>query len=219
MKKALLLTALGLLSVLLLIGCSNQATYTGNGATLEKAFAYRDFSTIEISGTVEYHIAHEDNYSVVASLPENLSNNLKISQSSQKLTIALKKGEYVNAKYRVNITMPVLDQLMVSGTTVGNVAGFNSSSEFALKMDGTNVCSLIGSARHATLQILGAGLANAADFQTQTADVSLSGCSSATVNNQGILNARIKDISTLNYIGDPTLADIRVQDSSSIKRQ
>ncbi len=219
MKNVMLLAALASLGALLLIGCSDQNTYTGNGATLNKTFAYREFSSVEISGTVEYRVTQANNYGIEASLPENLTDNLRVSQSGQKLVVTLKQGEYVNAKYRISIAMPVLDRLEVSGTTTGAVTGFNSTGEFSLKMEGTNICSLNGSARHATVEILGTSLVDAAKFQTQTADVNMSGCSTATVNNLGTLNAHIKDLSTLNYIGNPTLADIRVENSAAIKRQ
>ncbi len=217
MKNAVILLALASLSALLLIGCSCQTTYTGSGATLEKTLTYRDFTSIEISRIFVYHIAQADHYSVVASLPENLTDNLRISQSGQKLAVTLKDGAYVDAEFEVTITMPALDRLVVSGTTVGDVTGFNSG-EFALKMVGTNICRLNGSARHATIQILGVSQLDASGFQTQTADVNMSGSTIATVNAVGILNAHIKGLSTLKYIGNPTMGDIRVGNLATIRQ-
>ncbi len=215
----ILLTALVLLTTLALTGCSNQTTYTGNDVDLEKTFTYKDFTSVEISRTIEYHITQGNDYDVVASFPQNLSANLKISQTGQILKVTLKNGAYADAKFVIRITMPILTRLELSGTTVGEVTGFNSSNDFTLKMDGTNTCSLNGSVRHADMQIFGTNLVYAADFRTQTSDINMTGSSMATVNVIDTLNVNIKDLCTLKYIGNPKLGDIHIENSATIKQQ
>ncbi len=73
-----------------------------------------------------------------------------------------------------------------------------------------------GAANDLIIRGSGASRANLSNFRVQNADVDLSGASRATINVDGRLDAALSGVSTLSYIGEPTLRYIDMTSLSEI---
>jgi hypothetical protein len=220
MKKILVaLVALVCLSAILLSGCANVVLAFGDGVVLDKPYDNHDFAKVEITNAYYYEISEAGYYSLVGTTSQNLVEYIDIHQSGNTLYVGLKDGSYGNSHFKVTITMPGLDKLVVSGACHGKVTGFKTNGNFDLTVSGASQCEIEGSAVSANIEVTGASHVDAADFQIQDANVMVSGASSATVNATGTLNVDVTGVSSLNYLGNPILGKVKVEGISSIYRK
>ena len=94
---------------------------------------------------------------------------------------------YQTSSLKVEITMPDINQLDLSGGSTGTVAGFNSSHGFAVAASGGSWASISGAASSLTIDASGGSHLDLSAFHVTSAQVNLSGGSWASVNLDGRL--------------------------------
>jgi len=96
----------------------------------------------------------------------------------------------------------------------------NSSGDAQFTVLGASSLKLDGEANNLVVdECSGASSMDLSNFPVTNARVDLSGASRGTVNLDGRLDANIRGASRLEYIGEPTMGDINVYDSSSINKK
>jgi hypothetical protein len=212
--------------------------WPGNLETEEKLF--RDFTAIEAGWAFEISVSKSSSYSVIISADEKIIDNVKINQSENTLLIGFEEGINPGALFRkVEITMPQLDRLILSGATSGNVDGFHNSNTFILglsgasnlkltniyledieiEVSGASILSAKGTANDLSSLVSGASKIDLSNFPVNNADMKVIGASRATINLEGILDANVSGASTLEYIGNPELRDINLSGGSLLKEK
>ena len=190
-----------------------------------------DFNNIEISNTYNFEIAQSSSFSVSLTADEGLFKNLKAVNDAGTLKVTHSK--HVGWKFRlkrpsVKITLPVLNDLRLTGAVAGTVSGFSSREDFKLKISGASqintdlnagntefhvrgACGLTvkGSAESAVIDVNGACELDMKDFAVQNAAIKLNGTSKCTIKVDGRLDVRLAGISYLYWIGDPVMGEIR----------
>ncbi len=110
--------------------------------TEEKDFA--DFTHVDVEGAFEVEITQADSFSIIISADESLFDYIELSKVGGTLKIYLKPRHIftdftLGAKtLRVEITMPALHGLELSGATKGTITGFKSSEDFSLVVSGAS---------------------------------------------------------------------------------
>lgn len=139
--------------------------------------------------------------------------------------------------FKAKITMPILYGLRLYKGTNGVITGFRSSNDFNLDLSdesslkgyieagdvkfnisGSKV-TLEGSANNITLSANGISNLNLADFPLNNANVTLRAMTEATLNVNGRLDCDLKDLSTLYFVGNPTMGKIKTSSGSKVKRK
>jgi len=103
--------------------------------------------------------------------------------------------------------------LSASSRVSGEITADNS----ILDISSSSSVELEGSANDLVIDAAGSSYIQLRNFPVKDADVTLRGSCHATVNLYGILDADVSGSSHLKYIGEPTVGDIYVSDSSTLE--
>jgi len=209
----------------------------GNLKTEEMEFT--GFTAVEVGDGFEVSVIQSSSYSVIITADEKIIDNVEVTQTENTLKIGLEPGSYIgNLVRKAEITMPELDTLSLSGATRGTAEGFSSSNQFVLALSGASSLHLTeinvgdvkidvsgasavtasGTAKDLVAIVSGASDVDLGDFPVNDADLNLSGASRAMVNLDGRLDAEVSGVSTLEYLGEPTLGDINSSGGSTVRR-
>ena len=186
-----------------------------------------DFNNVEISNTYDFEIVQSGSFSISLTADEGLFKNLKVANEAGTLKVTHSK--HIGWKFRlkrpaVKITMPVLNDLRLTGAVTGKVSGFSSAEDFRLKMTGASriatdiragntefyirgACGVeaTGSAESSIIDVNGACQLDMKDFTVHNAAIKLNGTSHCTIRVDGRIDVRLAGVSFLNWIGDPAM--------------
>lgn len=195
---------------------------SGNLVTEEESFS--DFTIVKAGSAFEVTITQSSSYSVSITSDDNVIDFVRVSMVGETLDVDITPGTSITSgplnplTLRIEITMPELGELELSGAADGVVTGFTSSEVFILELSGASRVVIDGAANDLIFRGSGASDANLSNFRVQNADVDLSGASEATINVDGRLDADVSGVSTLLYIGEPTLGNIDISSLATIRK-
>ena len=140
--KKLIVLFIGMQSVvaILLTGCSAIFHTSEAGSIVSKTYDFKDFTGVEISDAIQYEVKQSNSYSVVVSANQNTIDHLDVHQTGNTLHIGYKFsiGIFQDSPTTVAVTLPQLNKLEVSGSSRGNVAGFDSTGNMEIKISGAS---------------------------------------------------------------------------------
>jgi len=220
---------LGVLSVNVYPQIQNQIDdYNKNYYTQAKTigFDYQNFNGIEVGNTYELNIQAGDNYQITAIGNDSDLNNLEIKLADQNLVIKNKNPLAFcffcfTHPVKINLTMPELKLLDLSGASKATVAGFNSkdlriklsgasyadlnltSEKISLGLSGASKIILNGNAENLEAEASGASRISALGLPVRYATLDLSGASFAEVNSSDSLEVNASGASKVDYYGNP----------------
>ncbi len=199
MKKVLMVLAavIIIVPVLLLGGCRPS------GPTVTQEYEISDFSRVQVSSAFEIEITQSDTYSISVTAPENWFKYINVEKAAQTLEIGMDIKFWgfwnrIAVQPKVEITMPSLEILDMSGATSGLVRGFESANDFRLNLSGASHLDMEITAYDTSLTISGAselsGRLNAHDVR-----INLSGASSTELEGEiNNLNLQVSGASHAN---------------------
>jgi len=211
----------------------------GSGNLETEAYAFSDFTEIEIGSAFEFEIRQSSSYNISVTADDNVMEYVQVSQVGQTLKIGLRTVTWFGpATLRASVTMPELRGLTVSGASRGDIYDFSSTEDVDITVSGASrvngditagdvefdisgasTVQLDGSANDMVAHVSGASRLNLDDFTVNNADVDLSGASSGTINLDGRLDADLSGASRLWYIGEPTMGTIDTSGASTISEK
>jgi len=226
--------------IVAVLGATFAYLWLWPGNIKNEEMAFSDFTAIEVGWAFEVTVTQSSSYSVRISADEKIFDNIEVTQTGSTLKIDRKPGiDFSNLVRKVEISMPDLNRLILSGATRGNVAGFSNSNTFVLGLSGASSLDLTninvgnaeidvsgastldasGTAHDLISLVSGASNMDLSNFSVNNVDIEVAGASRATINSDGVLDADISGASTLEYIGEPTMGDINSSGSSTIKKK
>lgn len=105
---------------------------------------FTNFDQLEIGSAFEMEITRSDTYSIVIIADESLIDLIEVTQDGDTVKISLNPRHIFTdftlgeKTLRAEITLPVLQGLVLSGASSGTVSGFNSISNFDLVVSGAS---------------------------------------------------------------------------------
>ena len=195
-------------------------TIVGSGNLVAQDRSFSGFSSVGISSGFSFTIKQSSSYSVRTIADDNIQNYIQISQSGDTLSVGFKPGYGVTTSFlQVEISMPSLSRLELSGGAHGNVTGFISTSNFGVDASGGSRVLVKGQANDLTINASGGSLLDLLDFAVRNANVNLSGGSRADVDASGRIDANLSGGSHLYYLNNPTLGSINVSGGATIEKR
>jgi hypothetical protein len=195
-------------------------TVIGSGNSVTHQENFTGFTAVTVSSGFRFTVTHSSSYGINVTMDDNLFSYLQITNSGNVLSVGLKPGyAYLSAPPKVEIRIPDITRLDLSGGTSGTLSGFILSHDFTATASGGSVVTISGSAPNLTLDASGGSRLNLPDFSATNAHVDLSGGSQATINVNGGLDANLSGGSQLFYSGNPTLGNIDVTGGSTISKR
>ena len=143
-KHATSRTVVILVAVLLaagVLGCGVVVRGSGNLETEE--YDLRNFTRVEVGSAFEVEIVQSGSYGVSITADDNLFDYVQISAQSNTLRIGLKTAGYFDITARVEITLPLLLSLGLSGATWCTISGF-TTGDFDADVSGASSLELVG---------------------------------------------------------------------------
>ena len=208
---------------------------------MQEEFPYQDFTKLELGGTYEFEITRGDSHRITVEADDKLFRNLRVEKKGD--TLRLTKSPHIGWRWRfdrpeVRIQMPRLTDIRLFGTAGGSLSGFGDTEEpLIIDMDGASHLSANITVKDVNVRLRGACHFNAEGaverlvidangachihlekYRAQDAAIRLNGVTNGVVNVNGRLDARLNGMSTLHWLGEPKMGDIRVLGMSSISR-
>jgi hypothetical protein len=224
---AFLLTALLISSGCDTVENKNSIQGSGNLVSLEQNFS--DFTNIETAFAFESSIRRDTIYKITVTLDDNLSEHLKVIKEGATLKVMMDEDfEYRDATLKVDISLPDIELITLSGASASVLTGFNFSHDLKiilsgastvsgtintgnliLELSGASNVSFTGTGTNLVVNGSGASVLSLGNFDLSgNANLVLSGASVSTIRVNGTLNATLTGASVLRYYGNPTLGAI-----------
>ncbi len=195
-------------------------TVVGSGNVVTRDHSFSGFNSIAVSSGFTFTVTQSSTYAIRTIADDNVQDYIQVSQSGNALSIGLKPGYGVTTStLRVEISMPSLSRLELSGGTHGSVRGFVSSNNFALDASGGSKVQMEGQANDLLINAAAGSQLDLSDFTVKNANVNLSGGATADVDVTGRIDANLSGGSRLFYSGNPTLGSINASGGSTIERR
>jgi hypothetical protein len=236
------------LVVLMIGGCAplpdvgeilSEVSITGSGIAVTQEFDLSGFDQVEVSGAFFAEITRGDSFDVVVRVDEKLEEHLRVQVVGSTLEVGWTPNLSIlgTATREVEITMPELARVELSGATQGTISGFESNVDLSVEVSGASklngdiragdanfevsgasTVDLSGSGGALVLNASGASTADLSDFVVNDADVEATGASTARVNASGRLDAEASGASHVVYLGNPTLGTVDSSGASTIEQ-
>ena len=209
-----------------------------SGVLVTKEYPFTDFSQLEI-GMFDVEVRQGEGYQVVLEMDKNLLDHVQVTQEGETLRIGLDPSEgyqMEDVHKRAEITMPTLTGLTMGLVDDGQVTGFRSEDALVIGLGQSSLrgevqagdleitaqvactVNLGGSAGDVTVKAAVDSDVDLSELECQNAVVTAEVGSQVTVYPTGRLDAEA-NASTVWYIGDPTLGEIKSKLGGSVEKQ
>jgi len=183
MKKILLgLSAILAVIPLFLTSCQPAGPLTTKDYTLA------DFTNVQAGNAFQVIITPSDTFSVAVTAPENRFNNIKVEKSGSTLEVTVSGLAFWNnwgsSRPKLEVSMPGLESLNLSGASTGTAKGFTSTKNFQLELSGASNADIDIQAFDTSVSISGASKLTG-NLAVHDIRLNVSGASNTTVTGTG----------------------------------
>lgn len=203
-----------------------------------KNYDYKDFHKVSAGYGMKVDISQSDTYSIRVKADEEDLKYLKVEKEGEELQFYFDKRNYRKRdEIHIEITMPALTGLNLSGGSIGKIIMDVSSKNFDCDLSGGSILkgslkcgdividlsggsqlTLDGSGRNAEINGSGGAIFHLKDFSIEDAEVSLSGGSQVSINMNGRLDASQSGGSQITYYGKADIGSTSFSGGSSIRK-
>ena len=120
---------------------AGKVRIVGSGEITTKEYDYFGFDAIAVSDAFKATIKQGDDFSVVVRTDEGVMPHVEVVKSGNTLKIGILEERYSLSNIKimqVEITMPELSALRLSGASNATISGFSSSSDLELDVSGAS---------------------------------------------------------------------------------
>ena len=228
------------IALAMLVGCT-PIPITGSGNVVTQEEPITGFDKVDISYSFDVNISQGESFSVVIRADDNLVEHLQVVKQGSTLKIGLKPNspDIRSATLQVEVTMPELTGLDMSGSSHATITGFKSAQALIVDADGASHLQgdieadtvsfniggsseviLTGSAQNLIMEeAAGRSVVDLTDFPVVDASVKAGGKSQVTVNVSGRLDVDASNGANVYYLGNPTLGTIDTTGSATVERK
>jgi hypothetical protein len=192
----------------------------GSGVLTTQQVNLADFTAVTVNSGFRFVITQSSSYGITVTVDDNLVSYLQVTKTGNTLSVGFKPGYSVqSASPKVEITMPDLSRLELSGGAKGTATGLNSSHDLTVSASGGATVTMTGQGAGLTIDASGGSQLDLTGFHVANAHVDMSGGSTATVNLDGRLDATLSGGARLFYVGNPTMGNIDTSGGATITKK
>jgi len=185
----------------------------GSGNLETEAYAFANFTEVEISDTFEFEIEQSSSYSINVTTDDNVMDYVQVSQEGQTLKIGLRTGLRIGSvtlsigfgifprlesvTLKASVTMPQLRELTVSGASRGTVSEFSSTEDLNVKVSGASRVTGDITAGDAAIDVSGASRVTG-DITAGNVEFGISGAS--TIQLEGSADDMVASVSGASHL-------------------
>ena len=209
----------------------------GSGNVVTNSMEISGFTRIEAGDSFQVNITQSEDYSVIIKADDNLVEHLDVRLVDDTLVVNMVPGKSArHATLEAEISLPELKGVRFRGGSRGILHGITSQGDFTVRVSGASSLrgdlqvrqmevrvsgassvDLNGSGARLDLHGSGASTVDMEDFSVDSAQVVLSGASTARLDvKDDIGPATLSGASRLIYSGDPAFRDFKTTGASTI---
>lgn len=192
-------------AALLLVGHDRTVSSTeqGSGTSVTQVRDLPSFSAVDLAGTNSVSVAVGPAQSVAVRADDNLLDHVTTVVRNGRLIVRDQGSFTASTSMAVNITVPSLDGVALTGT--GSVAVYGvRADDFAVEMKGTGSIVATGAVRGLNATLAGDGELQLQDLVARDAIATALGTGRIDVHTTRSLVASITGTGTIVYYGHPT---------------
>ena len=237
MKKVLisLLVAVSVLSGIF-TGCGGETT--GSGELTTASFDYTGFTLIEAEKGFELTVKQSQSYKIEITTDDNIRKYLDINKTGNILKIGLSGGHIDLTTLRVELSMPRIEGINLSGGASATITGFNSDKSFSVTLtegsvligdivsgdsgfgiSGGSIVKLTGSGGNLMARSSGGSEITLDEFPVNNADINIDGGGRSFFNINGRLDTVLTGSSELYYTGQAEMGNVNVSGGSVLEKR
>ena len=191
---------------------------TANGESITTTRELSNFTTINSSGAHPIHIKYGTDFKVVLKGSNNLLPYFKTEVSNNKLYLGYENANIQRDDVQVEITLPVLRSIDLSGSSKVNISGeFPTINLFNVDISGSATIQLTNhlATDDLHLTISGSGEMDLEKLTAKHANIHISGSGNARLKVRDEMKATISGSGKIYYLGNPII-DSRISGSGKI---
>lgn len=198
MKTACIpILCLGLINI---NGCN--PAIQGSGVSKTESRDVGSFSRIDLAGSPDVEVAVGPATSVSVTADDNILPVIETTVNGSTLNINSKSNYNSRIDVKVNITVPTLDGVSISGSGDIHVTGLKAG-DMDVGVTGSGDVTIAGAADHVRGQITGSGDLRCGDLVAKHVEVTVTGSGDATFDATEELDATVTGSGDIHYSGDP----------------
>ena len=207
-----------------------------------KTYGFKDFVSIDVNSGMYLNVTQGNTYSIEIKADEKDFKDLRVEKSGEKLKIYFNRS-FLSFSFKrhnrveINIKMPSLKELDLSGGVHGKIDMNNAAKSFSADMsggaylEGNLICgnahfdisggskvNLKGKGNNLKLEGSGGSKFTLKDFSVNNVDADLSGGSHAAITMNGTLNTDQNGGSRIVYYGKMTLGHTDFSGGSGVSK-
>jgi hypothetical protein len=184
-----------------------------------KNYDFKDFESVSVGYGMRVNISQSDSYSIKVEADERDFKYLRVEKVGSGLEFYIdKNGYHRRDEINIDITMPSLTDINLSGGSIGKIRMDVHSKNFDCDLSGGSQLTLDGSGRDVEIDGSGGAIFHLGDFSVKDADISLSGGSIVSINMNGTLNASQSGGSQITYYGSAKIGNTSFSGGSGIRK-
>jgi hypothetical protein len=177
-----------LASVLMMTGCIRVNMSEKNGPVITRSYDYTGFTGIDVGSALSVEVTPASTYSVAITAGEKVLDHVRVSLADNILKINMEGWSvdwwFGRGMPKIKITMPVLEQINLSGSSDGTAMGFKSDKDFTVKVSGASDLETDMETGHFTAVVSGASNVKGR-LTAAGSDIELSGASDIDLTGSG----------------------------------
>ena len=201
------------ISILVVLpGCSlGNHTTVGTGLLETREINQTDFTKLEVGYAFDIEINEGDSYAVTVTVDDNLAEYIEVKKRGDTLRLGLKSNRtYIKTTQQAVITMPVLQQLKLSGASKANIKGFHSIDLIKFDLSGASEV-LVSNFKAGNIELNMSGYSHASgNLEMTDGKFNLSGGSAIDLKGSGIEASIVASGGSEIDLGDLALIDAKV---------
>ncbi len=183
----------------------------GSGRPATRTVDVRDFTSIQVDHSIQAEVTRADSFHVTLTADDNILERIQAVRDGSTLRISMAPGSYrFRERPRAAITLPILEQIGLTGASRATIRGFESDRPFRattsgastlegsikagdadFEISGASTVKLGGSARAARLEASGASTLELADFVVTGEKLSIDANGASTARLRGSAKAAV----------------------------
>jgi hypothetical protein len=205
-SRAFALVALGVVSVLLLVGCDDEGGgVRGSGNVITESRDVSGFDEIVVLGSGDVIVTVTGTESLTIEAEDNVMPLLTTKVRDGRLELGSDGSFSTTRGITYTITAVALEGVAISGSGDVVASGIDAS-DFAVTIDGSGNITPAGTSEEVSVDINGSGGFDGEDLIASIGRVEISGSGDAVVNVIDDLTIRIGGSGDVEYLGNPTVS-------------
>lgn len=197
-------------------GCSKGIRGSGDLVTEERDL--KEFTRIKSSGSFDIIVTVGDKQSVSVTFDDNLIEYVLTRVRGKTLKIHSEESFNTRSNCRVEITVPSIESVKLSGS--GDVEVFNLNQDFfEYSVSGSGDMRAEGKVKDLEITVSGSGDIDTRELEAEDAMVTVSGSGDVKVYASQSLDAYVAGSGDVSYYGDPEDVSTSVSGSGDIKKK